>query len=191
LTRLQRAWSRLSGEEGYSLIELVVTVAILGTVLAAITTLFVSGSRAELDMNRRFQAQQNARIALSTLRNDIHLAGCANYVSASTELDLYSTQTLSCTSGTTTARWCVATSPSLSTRFALYRTTGQTCTGVSTSGKLMADWLSQATFAWNAPGSGQLPGVSIDLVAATNPQTTATDKYELADTIVLRNGLRG
>lgn len=192
MRRLQRAWSRLTGEEGYSLIELVVTVAILGTVLAAITTLFVSGSKAELDMNRRFTAQQNARIALSSLRSDIHVAGCANIANSGKELDLYATPALSCSGTATTVRWCALASTALTGRFALYRagTAGQSCT---TSAKQFADYLSTVSFAWNPPATGslQLGSVSIDLVAATNPKSVTADSYELTDAIVLRNGQRG
>ena len=50
------------GEEGYTLIELIVVMAILGTVVAGLTTVFVSGSAAELDLNLRFQAQQQGRL---------------------------------------------------------------------------------------------------------------------------------
>src|SRR5438132_65537 len=42
------------GEQGYTLIELLVTMVILSTVLAGLTTVFVSGSNAEAQLNRRF-----------------------------------------------------------------------------------------------------------------------------------------
>jgi len=64
-------------EEGYSLVELLIVMVILGTVLASLTTVFVSGSNAEIDLNRRFQAQQEARLALDKFRTDIHGASAA------------------------------------------------------------------------------------------------------------------
>ena len=39
--------------------------------------LFVSASHAQVDMNNRFQAQQNARLALDGLRREIHCASAA------------------------------------------------------------------------------------------------------------------
>jgi prepilin-type N-terminal cleavage/methylation domain-containing protein len=62
----------LADERGYSLIELLQVTIILGVVLAALTALFVQASNAELDMNRRFQAQQQARVAVDRMRREIH-----------------------------------------------------------------------------------------------------------------------
>ncbi len=67
----------LLSERGYSLIELLTVMLILSTILGGLTQLFVSGSNSELDMNRRFQAQQNARVAMDRLRRDIHCSSAA------------------------------------------------------------------------------------------------------------------
>ena len=40
----------------------------------AITTLFVQATNAEFEMNRRFQAQQAARVAIDKMRREIHCA---------------------------------------------------------------------------------------------------------------------
>ena len=53
---------------------MIVVLAILVVVLTALTQLFVSASTAEVDMSKRFQAQQDARLALDTLRREIHCA---------------------------------------------------------------------------------------------------------------------
>ncbi len=201
MTFARSVWARLRGERGYSLVELLATMSILGIVLGSLTTIFVSGSKAELDMNRRFQAQQNVRLAMSKLRSDIHTA-CNAAVVSGTELDLYNYNIATATcSPTVSLTWCVtATSPTMSTaRRALYRVApGTDCTS-PTSGKLYADQLLPTSaapptiFTANAAaaGSGQRPSVAIDLRAGSNPKTTATDVYELSDTIVLRNGTRG
>src|SRR5918999_776283 len=62
------------GEEGYTLVELIAVMAILLTVLTALTALFASGAKAELDANRRFEAQQEARLAVDRMRREIHCA---------------------------------------------------------------------------------------------------------------------
>jgi prepilin-type N-terminal cleavage/methylation domain-containing protein len=69
---------RLGEEGGYNIIEMLTVLSIMGIVMAGITSIFVSGSKAEGRMNRRFQAQQNARLALDRIRKDIH---CASDVS--------------------------------------------------------------------------------------------------------------
>jgi prepilin-type N-terminal cleavage/methylation domain-containing protein len=68
---------RLRREGGYTLIELLTVTAILGTVLGSLGVLFIQSSKAEIDMNRRFRAQQDARVAVDKMRREIH---CANAI---------------------------------------------------------------------------------------------------------------
>jgi prepilin-type N-terminal cleavage/methylation domain-containing protein len=68
------AQRRLAAERGYSLSEMLVVLAIIGIVLGALTQLFVSASTAQVDMTRRFEAQQDMRLALDKLRREIHCA---------------------------------------------------------------------------------------------------------------------
>jgi hypothetical protein len=56
---------------------MIVVVAILLVVVGALAQLFVSASRAQTDMSNRFQAQQNARLALDKLRQETHCASDA------------------------------------------------------------------------------------------------------------------
>jgi len=42
-------------EQGYSLIALLVTMVILSVVLSGLTTVFISGSSAEVNLDLRFQ----------------------------------------------------------------------------------------------------------------------------------------
>ena len=65
---------RLSDDGGYSLIELLVVMALLSVVVGGIVTLFASGLNSEADQNRRFQAQQDGRLALDKLRREVHSA---------------------------------------------------------------------------------------------------------------------
>src|SRR6266508_4601473 len=65
---------RLRGQRGYSLVEMLVVLVIMGTVTTALTTIFVNASNSELAMNNRFRAQQNARLALDKIRREVHCA---------------------------------------------------------------------------------------------------------------------
>ena len=67
-----RLLRRLRDQRGFTLVELIAVLGILLTVVTSITVLFVSGARAELDANTRFEAQQNARLALDKLRRELH-----------------------------------------------------------------------------------------------------------------------
>lgn len=78
MTRLASVRRRLARDDGYTLIELMVVCAVLGTVLGSLTILFVNASKAELQMNRRFQAQQDARVAIDRMRREIH---CSDEIS--------------------------------------------------------------------------------------------------------------
>jgi prepilin-type N-terminal cleavage/methylation domain-containing protein len=64
----------LRGQAGYTMIELLLVLAILGTVTGAISTLFIQATNAEFDMNKRFQAQQTARVAIDRMRREVHCA---------------------------------------------------------------------------------------------------------------------
>ena len=52
---------RARDEGGYSLVEMLTVLSIMSVVLTGLIALFVQGSNAQLDTNRRFQAQQDAR----------------------------------------------------------------------------------------------------------------------------------
>ena len=67
----------LRGEAGYTMFELLVVVTILGTVLVGLTTSFAAGLSAESGSIRRTTAQENARLALSRMRVDIHCASAS------------------------------------------------------------------------------------------------------------------
>jgi prepilin-type N-terminal cleavage/methylation domain-containing protein len=77
---------RLREQAGYTMMELLIVLTILGTVTGAITTLFVQASNAEFDMNRRFQAQQSARVAIDKMRREIHCSNGITPTGASTSI---------------------------------------------------------------------------------------------------------
>lgn len=189
MTRLRALHRLLAPEHGYTLSELLVVLSVLGIVLGRLTAVFVSGSRAELDMNKRFQAQLNALLALARLRADIHIAACTPSGSGFSSLFLYaSSPTSGACTGNPTVAWCVATSPTTAGRYAVYRVVATSCAN-PTSGVLTADYLTtNALFsiAWPTFGSKQRETVAVTLPINVNPNT-AIDGYTLNDSIVLRN----
>jgi type II secretory pathway pseudopilin PulG len=74
---IARVRGRLAESGGYTLSEMIVVVAILLVVVGALAQLFESAGKAQTDMSNRFQAQQNARLALDKLRQEIHCASDA------------------------------------------------------------------------------------------------------------------
>ena len=65
------------------MVELLVVLLILTTVVTSLTALFVSGARATLDLNRRFEAQQSARVAADRMRREVHCASAVTFTSTS------------------------------------------------------------------------------------------------------------
>jgi prepilin-type N-terminal cleavage/methylation domain-containing protein len=80
---IERVRSRLGGEAGYSLVEMLTVMVIMGVVLGGITDVFVSGSKAQAEQDNRFQAELTTRLALDKIRRDIHCATTIqNYTSS-------------------------------------------------------------------------------------------------------------
>ena len=181
---------RLAAEGGYTLVELLTVLLILGTILGALTGLFVSASRAEVDMNHRFRAQQEARLALDSLRRDAHCASrvtAAGWPSGSVTLTLpvnaYGDQV--CPTGAGAFTWCTIGSGS---RWALWRTPGSTCT--TTGGRRLADYLTaQVLFNYVPQSTVTLAKLRVELPVDTQPSDTA-GAYRLRDELALRNTRR-
>ena len=77
---MKRLLGRLRREDGYTLVELITVMAILGIVLAPLSSSFASGMVAQASQNRREQAYANARVALQRLRLDVHCASAVTSV---------------------------------------------------------------------------------------------------------------
>jgi len=185
------ALARIRDEGGYSLIEMLVTMAILGTVMASITTLFVTGTKAEIDMNERFTAQQEARLALTKMRREIHCASSAQGQGTANASGYYThvlvTLASYCRTGTGQVSWCGLSIDGSTTRYGLYRQTGATCTA---SGIRWADYLTtNALFKPENGVSGELAKLSLTFPVDLRPADSLRS-YRLTDSIVLRNSTR-
>jgi type IV pilus assembly protein PilW len=67
--------TRLRQSRGFSLIELMIGVALGLVVLASLTTFFVSSSATRNEIERTSRQIENGRYAVESLREEIHLAG--------------------------------------------------------------------------------------------------------------------
>ena len=188
MARLARLQKRLADERGYSLIELLAVITILGMVVGSLTTVLVSASKGEADMNRRYRAQEHARMALDKLRREIHCASAITPSGSSSSIALTMPTQCPTTGGVTDVRWCVLAPPGAAAgRYALYRSTGVAC---STSGVRWADYLrTQSIFTYTLQSSSSLASLAVALEVNIR-QTGSSGTFKLSDSIVLRNTMR-
>jgi len=184
--------SRLRSERGYTLVEMLTVLVIMGVVMGGLTTVFVSATNSEADMNNRFQAQLNARLALDKMRREIHCASVATPTGVSSSITI--TLPSYCKTGSGSITWC--TRSVATNRYALYRVVGSTCTG----GTKWADYLAPSAgaavcsgalciFNYTAQSTSSLAKLAVDFPVNVNPSKTV-DMYELKDDLVLRNSSR-
>ena len=181
------------GESGYTLIELLAVVTILTTVLGTLTGLFVSGTKAELDLNRRFEAQQSARVALDRLRRELHCANAITPTTPTTVSSIVVTVPGHCPgTGGSTLTVTYATAANGTSRWKLTRKVG---TGTAVA---VADYLTaSAVFTYYKPQpdtnstakDGTLGRLHVELPVNVRP-TEGWKQWRLVDDIVLRNTFR-
>jgi type II secretory pathway pseudopilin PulG len=181
------------------LTELLTVLVILTIVLSGLTALFVSATKSEVDLRKRFEAQQEARIAMDALRREVHCASAITQTGASHTVSL--TLATGCPSGSGTVTWCTVSAGT--NRYQLYRKTGATC---DTTGKRYADYLVPDPSGSNPTTECTTPTSPAKLcVFEYFPATTTTraklgvelpvdsdpadqrQSYKLIDALVLRN----
>jgi Tfp pilus assembly protein PilW len=186
-SRVRALLRRFGDERGFNLVELVTTMAIMLFVITALVQLSTSGTKAENDLNRRFQAQEEARLGLDLFRREVHNACAATVSGGGTQVTLMANDPSTRGSfpcSVVGSNWCTSGS---GTRFGLYRQAGS---GACGTGVLRADYLiSGAIFALPAQAAGELPKVSIDMTVNREPSVTRL-RYRLDDAIALRNARR-
>jgi prepilin-type N-terminal cleavage/methylation domain-containing protein len=179
---IERVRTRLGGEVGYSLVEMLTVMVIMSIVFSGITQIFVSGSKAQAEQDNRFQAQLGTRLALDKIRKDIHCA---------TDVTPFATNsvTLKLPAGCGgDVSWCTVAVSGYTTRFRLYRQAGTTC---GASGTMVADYLtSAAAFPAYAHAVGCSCLASLQLDFKVSNRGSTADAYELTDTVFLRNSTR-
>ena len=166
-------------ESGHTLVELLAVMIIMGIVLTALTTLFVSGAKAELETNKRFQAQSQARIAVDRLRREIHCASAISVGGGGASVVV--TLPAHCpTSGGAIAQITYDTVLVSANRYRLRR-----------ANVIVADFLStnSSLFSYIAPSTSARGQLHVDMSVNLNPNE-GWKRWHLVTDIVLRNTLR-
>jgi prepilin-type N-terminal cleavage/methylation domain-containing protein len=174
LCRMRRLFRR---NAGYTMLELLMVLAILGTVVGALTTLFVQATNAEFESNRRFQAQQTARVAIDKMRREIHCASAITPAGTASSISV------------TLPAQCPTSDGSLSTVTYDIAGSGQRFQ-LRRNGVNLADYVTlQNVFNYTAPVSG----VSLGKLRVTLPINTKPNvgrEWRLVADMVLRNTTR-
>jgi prepilin-type N-terminal cleavage/methylation domain-containing protein len=211
----RRLRAHAADERGFTLPELLITMAILLIVVGSLASVLVSASKSEVDASTRFRAQIQDRTALDKIRRELHCASTVTVtnasgvaVSAGTAGAGVTTQLSSfCPSALGTTRyvtWCASSTGALTTGdWALYRVTSTTSAPTcSSSGKVKWEGYLTTGTPFCLPTttlacSGVLrPATSLPMLHVTlpvnikGPGPTLPDRYNLVDDIALRNGVR-
>ena len=183
---MRRLRARLRRDErGYSLVELIISMSILGSIMTSVSVLLVSATNSEVDMNRRFQAQTEARVGLDLMRREVHCAMSVAPVGGSSSVTLTIPATCPTSGGNTAITWCTVANGT--NRWALWRYPGSSCSG---SGKRMADYLTASSiFIYTGQNTSSLATLNVRLPVNIKPADPKL-LYNLQDDIVLRNSTR-
>ena len=181
---MRRIRARLRDERGYSVVELLVSMSILGTIMTSVSVLLVSSTNAEVDMNRRFQAQTDARLGLDRLRREVHCAQSVAVTAGGAVATLTIPDTCPTSGGLTALTWCTKASGN---RWELWRYEGSACSG---TGRKWAGSINQSSvFTYTAQSTSSLAYLSVNLPVNV-PGSKTISSYVLDDNIVLRNSTR-
>lgn len=178
--RCVRGLPSLRGQSAYALTELLTVLVILTIVLGGLTALFASATTAEVEMRKRFEAQQEARLAVDALRREVHCASGITQAGPSPTVTL--TLPTGCPSGSGTVTWCTVNVAA--SRHELYRKTGTTC---DSAGTRYADYLLIANaFSYTAPTTESRAKLRVEFPVDVDLADTVST-YSLVDELVLRN----
>jgi prepilin-type N-terminal cleavage/methylation domain-containing protein len=169
------------GEGGFTLVEMLAVMAILGLVMTGIISLFVSGVRAQTRLTSTFSGQVALHVGLDKMRIDVHGA-CSETAQSATSVTL----SLPPCDGTKLVTWCTQANAGA---YSLYRSASGTC-----GGQDFADYLTGGSIftytAQNTPsGSNALPRLHVDMTVNASPSTTVSQLHVIDD-LAFRNGPR-
>lgn len=166
-------------ERGYTLIELLMVTVILSVVMTGLTVLFVQATNAELQMNKRFQAQQEARVAMDKMRREVHCAKAITPAGNSTSITVTIPKQCPTSGGVSEINVVYDTQSVSAGRFQLRR-----------AGVKIADYVRVGNvFSYTAPTTDSLGKLRVDLPINIQPPG-AGGTWELVADMVLRNTSR-
>jgi type II secretory pathway pseudopilin PulG len=178
----RRLRGRLKGATGVTVVELLVVLIIMGTVLGALTTLFVRGMKAELDADQRFRAQDQARLAVDRMRRELHCASAIVATATAVTATLPGHCPTALGAATTTVVYSFQNAGT--SRYKLRRTAN------GGTPVVVADYItSDSAFAYALPSTASLGKLSVDFRVNVKP-TEGWKTWRLQTDIVLRNTLR-
>ena len=195
---------RLSAQAGYTLVELLVVMALLGVVMGALADGFASASKTETDEVARADDQEAAREVLERMRTDIH---CASGAEAQPTLDslgnptgtgytlqlsVGQNQCAGVTSLSNGVQWCTVSVGGSTTRYQVFRTISGTCNAASALFEV--DYITNyGTITggniWSVTpcSTGRLQAVTVNMPVNQYPVTKPGNTYDLTDSIAMRN----
>lgn len=164
-------------QAGYTIVELLVVLLILGIVLGALIGAWVSGMHAEIDATQRYEAQQQARLAVDKLRDELHCGDELTFTSSSSITIRLPADCPGSQGAVTTVTYDTAL---VSTgRYRLRR-----------NGAAVVDYItSGGVFAYTPPSPSSLGKLTVTLPVDRKPGDAIGD-WRLAADIVLRNTTR-
>ena len=183
------------GEGGYSLVELVVTMAILGTVLGGLATIFESGIHSQSDLDARFQSEVQLNTSMIKLRREAHNACGLKIGNTTSMITLNMPDGLShqppdtpCTVPVPET-WCTVGS---GTRYALWRIDNSTtCVTTGGNAKKYADFITTGavftSFTAENLTIGTLARLHVHFPIGIKANGSTSTVYQLDDDIVFRN----
>ena len=188
---------RATAQDGFTLVEMLVVMAILGTVIAGLAVMFSGALNSQSDQTNRAEVQQDARLGLDRMRREIR---CASDITTPSGYPA-STVTISLGSycptaggAATTVTWCTkdknGTTPPVAGAqpYTLWRYTGSTCSGTGIK------WASNIVDKTDAPSitAGKIFNASrvpaATLTPASSGGTLLAGAYSYEVTAVLSSG---
>jgi prepilin-type N-terminal cleavage/methylation domain-containing protein len=174
----QRLLRRLPADQrGFTLVELLVTMVLLGVVMGGLAEIFISGSRTSYVLNSNLSAQESVRVGLSRLEYEGRCGSSATILSSGAGV-AFALPTV-CSHVSPVVSWCVVGG-------VLKRYLSATCGG---TGVPFADSITSPTPFSLQIDTGDLQEVLVNLSA--NPTGMGGGSFSISDSITLRNSSPG
>jgi prepilin-type N-terminal cleavage/methylation domain-containing protein len=200
--RLDGLRSRLRAvrsEDGFTLVELLVVIVLMGLILGPLVDSLVTALNAQAQQVNVVNAQEQARLALERMRKDIHCAHSVNPPvangSGGVTLILNETNTTGIAEcpgliqqNSSSVQWCTIPVAGATNRYQLYRENdpNKNCDGVDST--FQVDYITESAL-WSIPSctTGDFPTVAVTLPVDVNVGSLDSSSYDLQDQIALRN----